>query len=187
MPNKDPQKRKEYNRKYRQKNKEKVSEAQKQWVEKNREKSLAYHREYNKDWYQKNKEEHDARGKEWSKNNIRRRREIGRKYAKNNPDKMKVFFQNYAKSIEGKYRLLKYRAKHFSGTPLTLEEFASLMSKSCVYCGEGGNLGIDRIENSKGYTKENSAPCCKMCNYMKKNYTLQDFLAHVKKIANFNK
>ena len=56
---------------------------------------------------------------------------------------------------------------------LTREEFAELISKPCVYCGAKPRYvkqrtyrsglkitGIDRIDNSKGYTVENCVSCC---------------------------
>lgn len=36
--------------------------------------------------------------------------------------------------------------------------------------------GIDRIDNSKGYTKENSITACKQCNISKSTYSQQDFI-----------
>lgn len=89
---------------------------------------------------------------------------------------------------------------------LTFEEFNELISKPCAYCGEepstknGGHLesrkridqpdlyttGIDRIDSSKGYTKDNCVPCCKMCNLMKNTYSVEQFLSHVRKIYNFS-
>lgn len=47
--------------------------------------------------------------------------------------------------------------------------------------------GIDRIDSSKGYTKDNSTSCCRPCNIAKSNRTVSDFIEHAKKIANYNK
>lgn len=53
---------------------------------------------------------------------------------------------------------------------LTLEEFLSLRVGACVYCAgvlpEAG-IGLDRIDNAKGYEKENLVPCCATCNYVR--------------------
>src|SRR3990172_439815 len=57
---------------------------------------------------------------------------------------------------------------------LTKEQFKELTSSKCIYCNsepsyeqKGQNLngyyiynGIDRVDNSIGYTVENSVPCC---------------------------
>ncbi len=52
MPHKDPEKRKEYNRKYHEKNKEKKAEYNRKYNEKNKE----YYKDYVKKYYEKNKE-----------------------------------------------------------------------------------------------------------------------------------
>jgi hypothetical protein len=35
--------------------------------------------------------------------------------------------------------------------------------------------GIDRVDNSKGYTPENTVPCCKICNKIKGTGDVQTF------------
>jgi len=79
---------------------------------------------------------------------------------------------------------------------LSKDEFISIIKKDCCYCGdspsqifkgssEDHNLlynGIDRKDNKVGYIKDNCVPCCKTCNYMKTDMTLEKFISHVKKI-----
>ena len=43
--------------------------------------------------------------------------------------------------------------------------------------------GIDRIDSNKGYTKDNVISCCEMCNRMKSDYNVKDWLRKVKTIA----
>jgi hypothetical protein len=63
-----------------------------------------------------------------------------------------------------------------------------LMTNPCTYCGflnlEDRLNGIDRIDNSKGYTFENTCSACKHCNNMKYTWSVDEFLAHVKRIVN---
>lgn len=79
---------------------------------------------------------------------------------------------------------------------LSKEEFADLTSRVCFYCGSepkqlfGVNLngqytynGIDRLENNKGYTPENSVPCCGTCNDMKRTRSVEDFIQACKRVA----
>ena len=88
---------------------------------------------------------------------------------------------------------------------LTQSEFESIIFKNCYYCGaepspasdeliaKRGNPkqptlyynGIDRLDSNKDYTLDNCVPCCSMCNYMKRTYTLSEFLNHVKEIYEF--
>jgi len=72
----------------------------------------------------------------------------------------------------------------------TLEEFKKLTSSYCFYCGseplsimkskskhsEYVYNGLDRIDSSKGYTQDNVVPCCVICNRMKLDYDVNDFL-----------
>ena len=58
---------------------------------------------------------------------------------------------------------------------LTKEQFQELSSHECHYCGKDGPNGIDRVDNSIGYTFENCVPCCKHCNYVKGDLSLADF------------
>jgi len=87
---------------------------------------------------------------------------------------------------EGAFRQLvnvqKYRAKKYGREfSLTNEQLRKLYKSPCHYCGiepkqifqsqSGGESfiynGLDRLENSKGYTLENVVPCCKPCNLVK--------------------
>ncbi len=72
--------------------------------------------------------------------------------------------------------------------------FEKLILDKCYFCGtEPQNMislghtgnstngqikrnGIDRLDNSKGYTLENSVTCCTRCNYAKHTTDLQTFV-----------
>lgn len=43
--------------------------------------------------------------------------------------------------------------------------------------------GIDRVNNDIGYLIENCVSCCKVCNFMKRSMSKNDFINHVNKIA----
>ena len=69
---------------------------------------------------------------------------------------------------------------------LIFEEFCELVDKECFYCHynivEETN-GIDRVDNSKGYTKENTVSCCEKCNRIKNIYHPLFFLEKCKIIG----
>jgi len=86
---------------------------------------------------------------------------------------------------------------------LSEQEFKEITSKDCFYCGGSPNTvasmnpnnkedgysdytynGIDRVDNSIGYTKKNMVPCCMWCNKMKLHRTQKEFLDHIAKIFN---
>ena len=61
--------------------------------------------------------------------------------------------------------------------------FRSLFNRSCFYCGLFPSRGIDRRDNSKGYTRENSVPCCAQCNYAKRDQTELEFLQWLRRLV----
>lgn len=80
---------------------------------------------------------------------------------------------------------------------IDLDEFQKLTSSDCTYCGQHptpmpmtnrrhqttyNRNGIDRIDDSKGYINGNCAPCCKWCNYAKRERTPQEFLAWIRQV-----
>lgn len=143
-----------------------------------------YHRTYNKSWYEKNKEKRKAQLKAYAEShkadNVRRTQ----KYRDANKEAVYAYGRNYNRSQMGSYRTYKGHAtqkkREFLLSP---EEFTAIIIQPCAYCGEDAErIGIDRIDNALGYTKENSAPCCKTCNYMKKNHSVETFLTHITKI-----
>ncbi len=57
---------------------------------------------------------------------------------------------------------------------LEFEQFKDLISMPCTYCQAAPpptcGKWIDRVDSSKGYTKDNAAPCCGKCNRIKNNF-----------------
>ena len=95
----------------------------------------------------------------------------------------------YKVTIQGKITDLKRRARkaHYEVT-LTDEQIMVHFRSDCVYCSATPNHlnGIDRVDNDKGYTSENSVPCCKICNLMKQALTKKTFLAHVQRMVSYD-
>ena len=86
----------------------------------------------------------------------------------------KVRFRHYKKDA-------KKRGLIFE---LTYNEFLKLINGVCYYCG-GNGYGIDRLDSSFGYLKDNVVPCCSVCNRMKYTYTEDEFIEKCIKIVNF--
>jgi len=84
---------------------------------------------------------------------------------------------------------------------LSFDEFMVITKQPCAYCGKSdcdsyralsrrgvdsdiistGN-GVDRIDSAKGYVPGNMVSCCNMCNRMKSNFGVDEFLDKVKEI-----
>ena len=98
------------------------------------------------------------------------------------------------------YRYKRCAAKRGYSFELNIDEFKELVVKPCIYCGDSltnfsrRNLrtmkeaflytGIDRYDNSLGYTVENSVPCCKICNRIKTNMSIGELEKHMIKMLN---
>ncbi len=66
---------------------------------------------------------------------------------------------------------------------LTFEEYKFLVSLPCRKCGESIKpMGIDRINNLSGYALSNCQPYCAHCNYMKADFTQEEFDDQLHKI-----
>jgi CDGSH-type Zn-finger protein len=79
---------------------------------------------------------------------------------------------------------------------LTREEFFKLTDDNCAYCGQEPYLvskshsesddyihnGVDRVDNSKGYTKKNCVPCCTPCNFAKRTMGVDKFYEWVDRV-----
>lgn len=93
-----------------------------------------------------------------------------------------------------KYRKQAERRK----IPFELDKatFAKITKENCFYCGTKPKQkfqqkqyygaytynGIDRIDNNKGYTINNSIPSCKQCNYAKRDLSQGEFEKWIRKI-----
>ncbi len=47
--------------------------------------------------------------------------------------------------------------------------------------------GIDRIDSSRGYEPDNCLPACGMCNTMKLDYSLDEFIVKIRKVCEHTK
>lgn len=72
------------------------------------------------------------------------------------------------------------RNREFS---LTKEEYDNIISQNCCRCGLENCRGVDRKDNSIGYTLENSRPMCFVCNYIKGQHSDAELIEQLKKIA----
>jgi hypothetical protein len=99
------------------------------------------------------------------------------------------------------YRRYKSQADPKLGFDLTIEQAEALFKGDCHYCGQAPKQvsyaenmygeyvynGIDRRDNSKGYTVENCVSCCGICNHMKWTLGEKEFLEHVRCINDYTK
>jgi hypothetical protein len=82
---------------------------------------------------------------------------------------------------------------------LSFDDAKELFNKECYYCGtkyyngsteKGFKIkynGIDRVDNSKGYIKENVVPCCGICNKAKGTMSSEIFQQWIGNIQSLKK
>lgn len=88
-----------------------------------------------------------------------------------------------ASTLEFKYSTYRYAAnKRGYCFELTFTDFCQIIKHHCVYCGRIDNIGIDRVDNTIGYTTNNCVAACGKCNTMKMDSTVSEFKEHIKQI-----
>ena len=69
---------------------------------------------------------------------------------------------------------------------ITNDDYKSIILQDCYLCGkkstDSNTNGIDRVDNTVGYTAENCKACCKECNHMKNQFALDKLLEKIEKI-----
>lgn len=102
-----------------------------------------------------------------------------------------------------------YRMYKKNGYKEGLDSFKDITKNNCFYCGiapcketigrtesrvscfqRKGKFvynGIDRVDNKKGYEKENIVPCCNQCNLAKKDLSLEEWNEWLDRIASYRK
>lgn len=97
-------------------------------------------------------------------------------------------------------------SKTYNDGDLTFDDFYELSQMNCYYCGrkpqqfhnsfsnkKGSSQyaisnglfiynGLDRVDSNKPHNKDNVVPCCKICNYAKRDMTIEQFKTWVLKI-----
>ena len=95
------------------------------------------------------------------------------------------------KNITPLYNLYKSKAeKDGKEFKLSIEIFTKLVNSQCYYCGRKKLkffLGVDRMDNYKGYITENCVACCQKCNYMKNTLNHTTFILMCIHITHYNR
>ena len=150
------------------------------WKEENYEKVALYCIQHRKKMIEQDNDEYHKHNaelmKKWRDSNPEKVKEINEK-TKNNIYK---YYQVYKNSAEVKQLVFEF----------TKEEFVKIVESPCNYCGiiqEKGFNGIDRVNSTIGYIKDNCVSCCAMCNYMKGCLDKNIFIQRVEHIVTYNK
>lgn len=132
---------------------------------------LAKCRKYNKRSY----ERHRLRILKKMKDNYDKdkKKEYDKNYRIKNRERLIVRARKDNRTFTGRYSNAKSLAKKRNiSFDLSLEEYIKLIEENCFYCnGYFGKVetqcGLDRKDNSKGYSVDNCVSCCTICNRAK--------------------
>ena|SRR3990167_7754172 len=115
-----------------------------------------------------------------------RLRGLKRRSRKGYKKERRAEYQKYITFISFHFRKYKQNAKERQlFFTLTEKDFQLMWQAPCFYCKQFIKyIGIDRVDNSKGYIKENCVPCCSICNKMKLTMSKEKFIGHCKLISN---
>jgi 5-methylcytosine-specific restriction endonuclease McrA len=99
--------------------------------------------------------------------------------------------REYDRTPRGRYHTAKSSiAKRGIDFNISLEWYENfcLENKICFYCDEDMantpvGLGLNRIDSNKGYSEDNLKRCCKKCNSIMNNYSINDLKTRVFKIV----
>lgn len=145
-------------------------------------------REYDQQYYAANRERILAQKREYYLKVKDRRRAYCRTYDANRREEKRDYNYRYYRKTRKLRIFCEYRSRaKKKGIDFAIDEetFRVLMMRPCTYCGRKPKRdcnGLDRVDNSKGYTLDNVVPCCRLCNWTKRNLDLGEFICHVKKI-----
>lgn len=115
-------------------------------------------------------------------------------YSKNKKkvcNKVKIYCSTDQGRFKKAIRDAKYKGKIWK---LTFEEYVEILgNKKCFYCNSNlpkQGSGLDRMDNTKGYIKDNVLPCCYTCNTFKRNLLsyneMLEIINIIKKLRNTN-
>jgi len=91
--------------------------------------------------------------------------------------------------IEQIYTRYKKSATHRElSFDISIDDFKELWQKPCSYCGEEIlTIGVDRVDNDFGYTKNNIVPCCTQCNLSKRAMSAEEYILRCMRVAEYTK
>lgn len=95
----------------------------------------------------------------------------------------------YGQRPYGKFLYYKKKAKERTiSWNLSFEQFLIFWQKPCNYCSQTiKTIGLDRINNERGYEINNIVPCCKTCNYAKRALKEKEFIEMCNRVSERHK
>lgn len=102
-----------------------------------------------------------------------KKKEWSKKYIQKNKERLNEYKKEWRKTPYGRASQLldgyKQKDKQHNRGEIDFDAqwiVENIFSKPCAHCGETDwhKIGCNRLDNSKGHTKDNVEPCCFECN-----------------------
>lgn len=204
----------QYNKEYKEKNKDSIREKAKKKRDENRDVINAKKREY----YQEHKDEILLKSAEYRQTHKEQKAAADKKYAQEHKEQIQQYQKEYREEhklsnaeyqkqyrIKNKDRLDEYKKSPHTryktyqrnaktkdrNFDLSEDDFVEISKQPCIYCGEYSDTyngepfnGVDRVDSSLGYFIDNCVPCCATCNRMKLDLDINDWINKMKQIIN---
>jgi hypothetical protein len=100
-------------------------------------------------------------------------------------------FPNFEKIKYTPYTQIYYTNNTTRGIKFNIpkEEYMEIIKKKCYYCANTNiknQIGVDRIDSNIEYKTDNIVSCCKICNFMKRQYTIDNFYNKICEIVEYD-
>ncbi len=166
-------KKREYDKIYREKNRERIAEQKKEWYDQNKEHKRDYDEIYRKE-------------------HVPERKKVKADWNIKNKKKMSEYNKQYYSTLPG---LAKRRKNHYvwedknRGFDITKTVtdtwiLENILNSKCVYCGdnEPSHLGCDRIDDNLGHEPQNVVCACPICNWERnlEKLSVEEFIEYRK-------
>ena len=99
--------------------------------------------------------------------------ERSRLFRERHPKRVKVTMHRQNRRLEARFGAAKSNAERKNHTwDIEFSDYSNLLIQPCYY--HGGKLsetgiGLDRLDNLRGYSLDNVVPCCGICNFVRGN------------------
>jgi len=100
---------------------------------------------------------------------------------------LRAYREKKARNKFYKYRTID-KSRWYEIMDYKLDEFIDLMKTwQCIYCWTDKSIWLDRVDNHKWHTKDNTVLCCDICNMTRWNrFTVEQMIELWKVIKSFN-
>lgn len=132
------------------------------------------------------REQNRSASRQFNKNHPEKRKKFSQRYRQENLESIREYHKNWRSEHIEKHTFCGKRTKAKQRNYAWEIDFDTYISrfwnKKCVYCGNPNNGGIDRVDNGIGYTLNNCVPCCRWCNLIKFNRSVEQMNEHLIRI-----